>query len=197
MVQEDSVDELMARLQAGDADAAEVLFARFARRLIGLARNRLDSRMRQKVDPEDVMQSVFRSFFRRQANDEYDVSDWDSLWYLLARITMSKCGHQIEHWRRGKRDVQCEAPPPLSGEESGIWCQIVSREPTPSEALVLTETLEQVMRGLDDHQRQIIEQRLLGKEVAEISAAVGYTRRTVQRALKLVGERLKSMLVES
>lgn len=197
MTRAGSVNELMSRLQAGDPEAAEAMFARFARRLISLARDKLDQRIRQKVDPEDVMQSVFRSFFRRQANDEYDVSSWDSLWYLLAKIAMCKCGHQIEHWRRAKRDVKREETGRLSGEESGIWCQIVSREPTPSEALALTETLEQVMRGLDDHQRQIIELRLLGKEVAEISAAVGFTRRTVQRALKLVGERLTSMLAES
>jgi DNA-directed RNA polymerase specialized sigma24 family protein len=48
-----------------DEQAARENFDRFARRLIGLARTRLDRRIRQKIDPEDVVQSVFRSFFTR------------------------------------------------------------------------------------------------------------------------------------
>ena len=52
----------MARLRAGDNAAAAEVFRRFANRLIGLARTHLDARVRQKVDPEDVMQSALKSF---------------------------------------------------------------------------------------------------------------------------------------
>ena len=62
----DSFDDVITRLRDGDSEAATEIFHRFAARLIALARTRLDSRVRQKVDPEDVVQSVFRSFFIRQ-----------------------------------------------------------------------------------------------------------------------------------
>jgi hypothetical protein len=42
-----SFDELMARLRAGDEDAESQIFQEFASRLSGLARQRLDSRLRQ------------------------------------------------------------------------------------------------------------------------------------------------------
>ena len=68
MPQSESFDDVMGRLRAGDQSAAATeIFQRFARRLIGLARTRLDDRVRSKVDAEDVLQSVFRSFFVRQA----------------------------------------------------------------------------------------------------------------------------------
>ena len=51
---------------------------------------------------------------------------------------------------------------------------------------MLAELLEQVMRGLEGYQRQILELSLQGHSVAEISARVGYTRRTVQRILQRV-----------
>jgi hypothetical protein len=64
---------------------------RFASRLIALARAELDSRIRQKVDPEDVLQSVYKSFFRRHAEGEFDLDGWDRLWAVLATITINKC----------------------------------------------------------------------------------------------------------
>src|SRR5438874_1802198 len=62
-----SFAQLMARLQARDEAAAAEVFGRFGQRLIGLARQHLDMRVRQKVDPDDVMQSALKSFFLRHA----------------------------------------------------------------------------------------------------------------------------------
>src|SRR4051812_2143319 len=61
-----SFPPLTYRLQAGDPHVAAQVFRRFAHRLIGLASRRLGRVVRGKVEPEDVIQSVFRSFFLRQ-----------------------------------------------------------------------------------------------------------------------------------
>ena len=42
MAADDSFGLLMGRLQVGDAEAASIVFHRFAQRLIALARQRLD-----------------------------------------------------------------------------------------------------------------------------------------------------------
>src|SRR5262245_8961171 len=93
----DSFQQLMARLRAGDDDAASAVFHRFARRLIGLARSHVDSWLQHKVDPEDVVQSVYESFFRRHQEDLFEVQSWDSLWSLLTLITVRKCLKRIDY----------------------------------------------------------------------------------------------------
>ena len=185
--------DLMLRLRSGDDAAAAEVFNRFANRLIGLARSRLDHLLRAKVDPEDVMQSVYRSFFRRQAEGHYDLANWDGLWGMLTLITLRKCGHNAKHFHAGRRDVRREASnlPNNHGLESEL--AFVAHDPTPSHAAQLAETVEQLMRGLDRREREIVALSLQGCDVAEISSQVGRTERTVQRVLKRLREHLEQM----
>ena len=62
----ESFAEVMVRLRTGDETAAGEVFRRYARRLIGRARLRLEG-LSHKVDAEDVVQSVYKSFFHRFA----------------------------------------------------------------------------------------------------------------------------------
>ena len=78
----------MEQLRAGESAAAAQVFDRFAQRLIGLARNRLSLQLRQKVDPEDIAQSVFKSFFRKQGQESFTIEDWNDLWGLLVTMTL-------------------------------------------------------------------------------------------------------------
>ncbi|MHB1422693.1 MAG: ECF-type sigma factor [Gemmataceae bacterium] len=109
--------DFLTRLHQGDAEAARRLFDRFAHRLIGLARQRLDSRLRGKVDPEDVMQSVFKSFFRIQQEKAVAFSGWDDLWSLLTIIALRKCGHCVAYYRAACRDVRRERAVPCRDTE--------------------------------------------------------------------------------
>ena len=65
MSDEQQVSELMTQLRGGDQVVATHVFHRFAGRLVALSRSRLNLDLRRKVDPEDIVQSVFKSFFRR------------------------------------------------------------------------------------------------------------------------------------
>ncbi len=55
--------QLLIRWREGDQAAADALFRRYAERLIGLVRLRLSEKLARRVDPEDIVQSVYRSFF--------------------------------------------------------------------------------------------------------------------------------------
>jgi RNA polymerase sigma-70 factor (ECF subfamily) len=197
MAQTDAFADLMARLRAGDETAAADVFHRFARRLIGLARSHLDSLLRAKVDPEDVMQSAFKSFFAHEAERPYALEDWDSLWGLLACITVRKCGHRLEHFRTARRDLGREVPAPGSAEESRATWQLLAREPTPMEAMILAETVQGLMQDLGERDRQILQLSLQGHGVGEVSAQVCCTERTVYRTLAHVKARLEAMRAEA
>src|SRR5438105_1988757 len=74
-----------------EGDVARAVFERFTRRLIGLARSQLDVRLQYKVDPEDVVQSAYKSFFLRYGEGALATEGWDGLWGMLTVITLRKC----------------------------------------------------------------------------------------------------------
>lgn len=188
-----SFDQLMTRLRAGDDAAATEVFHRFAHRLIGLARSQLDHLIRQKVDPEDILQSVYQSFFTRHAQGHFEVDGWDSLWGLLTVITVRKCAYRRKYYRAACRDVERESAPDPA--VAGAFDSVAS-DPTPSQAARLTETVEQVMRELVDREQDIFRLSLQGYDTEEISGRVGRTERTVQRVLKRIRQRLEQMHAE-
>jgi RNA polymerase sigma-70 factor (ECF subfamily) len=192
-VSDDSFTDIMARLQTGDPDAAARVFDRFARRLIELARARLDARLRRKVDPEDVLQSAFKSFFLRQAGRPYALTDWDGLWGLLACITARKCGRQIAHFKAARRNVAREADRQPASDDSGYGWEAVGDDPGPFEAAALAETVEELHRNLTDRESHILALSLQGYAVPEVSAEVGCTERTVYRVLGHIRERLEAL----
>jgi RNA polymerase sigma-70 factor (ECF subfamily) len=169
-------------VRAGDPGAAEVIFRQYVRRLIGLARRRLESQgLLGKVEPDDVVQSAFRSFFVRFGDGPFDGAAPDSLWGLLARITLRKCNRQLERLRADRRDVAREVPL-ASGDSAAGEPPAAGREPSPEEAAALEETVLLVMARLGSPlKRQIFELSLQGYSVAEISERVHFYERGVER----------------
>lgn len=196
-MRESSFEDLMARLQKGDAEAATEIFRRFAYRLVGLARDRLAMIVRPKEDPEDVVQSVFRSFFARQAEGQFAFAGWNDLWNLLAMITLRKCGHRIEHYRAACRDVQREAAPPRSDSDSVSSWQFIARDPSPSEAAMLIETIQSLMDSFSERDRAILEFSLQGERPIAISERLSCAERTVERVLERIRQRLEKMMTET
>jgi RNA polymerase sigma-70 factor (ECF subfamily) len=186
---EGSFDDLMARLRAGDQDAAAQIFQRFAGRLIALAHSRLDGAVRKKVDPEEIVQSVYMSFFVRFADGQFVLDGWGSLWALLTVLTVRRCGRQIEYFHAACRDVTRELSPGAFPDGAHPSWQMIARDPSPQEAAVLTEVVEELMRALEEGpHRDIVSLSLQGHKPVEIAGEIGCTERTVQRVLRRVKE---------
>lgn len=188
-----SFEELMSRLRQGQEDAATEVFRRYAHRLIGLARLHLDSRLRQKVDPEDVLQSAMNSFFARHAQGQFDLNGPDSLWALLVEITLRKCGRWGERFRTGKRDLNRERPLAPADDSSDPGLAVPAADPSPSEPVLLAELIELVLHGLNERERRIVELKQQGYAVREICAQLGRSEVTVRRVLNRVRHRLERM----
>lgn len=192
MSQDDASVQLLKRWQQGDEAAADEIFARYMQRLAGLARNRLSEKMQRRVDPEDVVQSVYRSFFRHAKEDRYELKRSGDLWRLLASITINKTMGQIEYHTAKKRAIADEGSWPDSGDSSLNMPAAISREPTVEDAVALTDEIEAYMQTLDPIKRQILELRLQDQSTEEIASAVDRSSRTVRRVL----EDIKSALAE-
>jgi RNA polymerase sigma-70 factor (ECF subfamily) len=183
-----SFADVLRRLEAGDGRAASLVVRRFAHRLAALARRRLDTVLRRKVDPEDLVQSVFRTFFHRCRAGRFDLEGWNDLWSLLALITVRKCVNKAEYFR-----AECRH----RGREGTAGWDAVDREPTPLEAAMLTETVEDLLRGLDPPDRQVVEMSLQGYTVVEIGERLGRAERTVWRVRERLRRKLQRLLTEA
>jgi RNA polymerase sigma-70 factor, ECF subfamily len=188
-------DDLIGRLRAGDQAAATEVFQRFSRRLIGLARTRLEGSLRQKVDAEDVMLSALRTFFRRHGEGQFSVPGWDELWRLLSLITLRKCGRAVEYYLAECRDVRREAGQPLQLTDDSVasWVAL-ARDPTPEEAAMLGETIQHLLRNKTDRDRKIIELILQEESTQEISRQTGCSERTVERVRKRLRDELEAQV---
>jgi RNA polymerase sigma-70 factor (ECF subfamily) len=187
MAAENDFDRFMDRLRRGDEDAAAEVFSRYAQRLIALARCQLDSWIRTRVEPEDVVQSVFRSFFSRVKAEQFQLGDWDNLWTVLTLITVRKCANRSEFWRAAKRDLQRETN---SLRQEDLLDDILAREPTPVEAAMLSETLEQLLNNVSARDQLILAAHLQGHDIPTISEQAGVTERTVRRTLERIRQTL-------
>jgi RNA polymerase sigma-70 factor, ECF subfamily len=192
----DSFSDLVGKLQHGDDRAAQQVFDRYVSRLIALARSKIDAGLRQKVDPEDVVQSAFRSFFRRQDEGEFKLKDWDSLWGLLSLITVRKCASKAEHQLAQRRGGGREMALPLRDGDTGMIPVAIDREPTPEDAAILLETVEEALRDFDPEDREVIELSLQGYGAVEISQKLSRAERSVRRLRERIKKRLWRMIDE-
>lgn len=182
--------ELLQRWRQGDQEAAQALFDLYSRRLTALAAQNLSQRVARRVDGEDVVQSVFRTFFRRTAGGEFQIDGSSDLWKLLVRITISKARSQGRRHTAGTRDVNLEAPPGSDGEASDP----LAREPDPQEAAMLVDQIETIIAGLPDDAAAVLFQRLENRTRSEIADNLGLSRQTVYRLLELLQKRLSREL---
>src|SRR5919199_4965788 len=71
---------LLERFQQGDREAAALLYARYAERLRALTPRKNSSALACRLDPDDIVQSVFRNFFHAAREGGYDIPPGEDLW---------------------------------------------------------------------------------------------------------------------
>lgn len=191
----ESFAALMDRLRSGEDEAARVVFVRFAARLAGLARRHLDNRLAVKLDPEDVVQSAYKSFFIRQREGELEVGTWDGLWGILTVIALRKCADRAEYYRAAKRDVTRETVRDGAADDPPALPDLaLDREPRPEEAAVLAETVEGLFRQLaDPDERAILELSLQGHTATQISERLNRAERSVRRIREQIRKRIERL----
>lgn len=192
-LEEESSFQLLVRLESDDEDAAKDLFDRYANRLAALAHQRLSGKMKRRVDADDIVQSVYRSFFRRAEENRFVLRRSGDLWRLLAAITVAKVKGQVEFHSAAKRS--------LSEEESqqhivgySVSADAVCNEPTPETASQLIEEFESLLAKQPEIHRSIIELAMQNLSIDEIAFDVCRSKRTVRRAIQQFRDDLENCL---
>ena len=180
---------LLSGYRAGSQDAAAELYRRYAQRLRGLARAQLSTDLARKVDVDDIVQSVFGSFFRGVNSDLYQVPDGQELWKLLLVIALHKIRSQGRYHQTAKRDARRT----ISTNEIEPSVLATDRDDQTNRAF-LQMVIEETLASMPAQQRKIVELRMDGLEVMEIAERLGRARRTVERILQQARGKLSGLL---
>jgi len=187
----ESVTSLIHQWKAGDSEAAQHLWQRYFRQLVGIARKRLATSPRRVADEEDAVISAFRTFFLRLRQGSFaKVNDRDDLWRVLVTITSRKAAKQAVTLRRQKRGgagVRGESALLCGDSSRAGMAAIAAQEPTPAFAVEVAEQFQRLMECLnDDVLRRIALMKLEGYSNEEIAAALQCGLRTVERRLRVI-----------
>jgi RNA polymerase sigma-70 factor (ECF subfamily) len=189
MSDEEIAADLLKRLRAGDGEAAAELVRRYEPEIRRAVRVRLtDPRLRRVLDSLDVCQSVLGNFFVRVAAGQLELDRPENLLRLLVTMARNKV---LDHARR--QQAACRDQRRVAADDAEL-AGVPDPTPGPSQIAVGRELLERVRRELTDEERELADQRALGRDWPEIAAERGATpdalRKKLTRALDRVASRL-------
>jgi len=186
---EDSITAWIANLRDGDQTAAEQLWEAYYRRLVGMARKRLEGRCGLVGDEEDVALSAFKSFCRGLEQGQFpQLADRDDLWKLLVSITLHKVIHLVRDEGREKRGrAWTRLANDSSASDADILQQLISAEPSPELAAQVAEEVDRLLTSLNDPElEELAVLKMEGYTNREIAERWQKSDSTVERKLALI-----------
>jgi DNA-directed RNA polymerase specialized sigma24 family protein len=193
MSSDGSVTHWIAQLKAGDAQAAQPLWERYYRRLVGLAGKKLQGSPRRGADEEDAASSAFASFCRGAEQGKFPkLHDRHDLWHLLVVITAHKSidqYHQEAHAGLGESALLNPAD-----KSDAALAQIIGSEPTPEFAAGVAEQVQRLLACLNPELRSVAVWKMEGYTNEEIAAKLGVVVRSVERKLRLIRKTWETLL---
>lgn len=178
--------ELLRRFCEGEENAATELYVKYSTRLKALAKSQTSDVLAARFDSDDVVQSVFRSFFRRAASGHYDVPEGEELWNLLLVITLNKIRKLGAFHRAAKRNVEAT---------TSLFYPSASGSRLDEQAFRLLQmTIDDLLHDAPEANRKMIMYRIEGNDMNAISELTGRSLRTVERVLQSFRRKLASAM---
>jgi RNA polymerase sigma-70 factor, ECF subfamily len=182
---------LLRRVREGQPDAATTLYLRYVEHLQALVRRQTSAQLATRLDTEDIVQSVFRTLFRRVVQNHYDVPAGEDLWRLILVLALHKVRNVARYHRSEKRDVQRT----ISMDQLSSMAEISSSRDEAAVQL-LKMVIDEMAAEMPEGSRQIIELRVEGYEVSEIAERTGRAKRSVERVLQQFKEQMRVALYD-
>ncbi len=188
----DDVDDLpgfLARIRAGDEEAARELLARYEAEVRLVVRRQLPRLLRSRFDSLDFLQSVWGSFFRRVRTGPADFDDSRHLVGFLARAAKNKV---IDEYRRAaslKQDMRREEP--LAAGDGGLVGDLPDGGDSPSALAEAHEAYDRLRDLLPEGRHAILELKADGLSSREVGDRLGLSERTVQRVIEDLRRRVR------
>jgi DNA-directed RNA polymerase specialized sigma24 family protein len=191
---------LLEQLKGGDQAAQRKLWEGYFARLTGLARKRLRGAPCQEADEEDVVNSVFKSFFRCVDEARFpQLFNRDDLWQVLVMLTLRKSSNLARRARTvGRGRGQVKNASALDDSEDGTaFTDLATRELEPDLAAEMADQCRHLLDKLpNDSLRTVALWKLDGHSNEEIASKLGRSLATIGRKLADIRTIWEKMAVE-
>jgi RNA polymerase sigma-70 factor (ECF subfamily) len=189
MTEEQAFRELIRQVRDGDENAAAELVRQYEPEIRRAVRVRLtDPQMQRLFDSMDICQSVLANFFDRVTQGQFDLREPGQLLRLLVTMARHKLVDEARMQQAGRRDLRRTAGNPCRLES------VAATDGTPSQIVADQELAEQLRANLSDEERYLADQRVLGRDWAEIAAELGCNAEALRKKLARAIERVTRQL---
>ncbi len=187
------IAELIARARSGDEAAVRDFLLRFESEVRMMVRGRLPKKLRTQFDSMDFVQAVWSSFFSRLRKDPAGFENVHHLRGFLSGIVRNKVYHEHRRLTRtGKHEIRREQRLYVRRGGREVALEIVSPEPSPSQAIQASDRLAQLVAGCAPREVQVITLRHQGMTFEEIAGRTGVHERTVRRIIDEARSRMEA-----
>lgn len=191
MTQIAEFDQLMAEVAAGSDEAAWQLAETYTPYIIRAVRYSLSSRLRQKVDSQDIAQTLWASLLLRPTDLSRLKTSDQLIGYLIAASRKKVC-EKARKFSSQKRDIKREESLDSSSRNPSQMRQsnaLYAREVSPSAIVRVRERWQHVLAQASQQDREIVRLRREGYTFTQIGAKLQIYEQTARRAVRRVIDR--------
>ena len=193
MLGDDDFSDCMARAKAGDPAAIREFLSRFEEEVRIMVRARLPRKLRSRFDSVDFVQAVWQSFFSDLDEHGLHFDSEQHLRKFLAGVVRNKVFEQHRRLTRTEKyDLAREERLYVRRGDRDVPREVISPEPSPSQAAQASDRLEQLTAGCSPLEVVVITLRHQGLTFAEIATQTGVNERTARRIIDSARSRLET-----
>ena len=195
MGKDSEFEQLMEHVVAGSEEAVWTLVQTYTPYIIRSVRLSLSSKLRPKLDSQDIAQALWLSLLLGD-NDLSRMESPEALVAFLSRAAKNKVTSQARRHQSLKRDISKEVPAAShdgpGGADESACAVLYSRDPTPSKLVAVRERWDHLVAKASERDRTILRMRVERHSFEEISGEVQVSQMTARRVI----ERLVDQLCE-
>jgi len=193
MPNEPDISDLIARARAGDEAAIREFLTRFEPEVRVMVRGRLPRMLRTQFDSMDFVQAVWQSFFADLRKGPRHFENVHHLRGFLAGVARNKVYEEHRRLTRTKKYALArEQRLYVRRGSREVARELISPEPTPSQAVQASDRLAQLVATCSPREVQVIVLRHQGLTFEEIAARTGVNERSVRRIIDEARARMEA-----
>ena len=182
--QEQSFEQLVAKLRDGCQESAWKLIERYGEEILRAVRRRLPTDLRSKFDSEDFVQAAWASIFGHRSRLLQLHNPGEFVAYMAA-VAGNKVKMEVRRRLKGQKyNVNREKD--LNDSHLEHEMGKLDGEATPSEIAAARERWFRMMAGQPSRYRRMLQLRFQGTSMQEIADRLQVDERTVRRVLKRI-----------